>query len=273
MAKTVVITPSTADLPEGWSVGRFREALQGAADAWNDASVACGVKLVVGEPRSEWRAARDGTNLVAFRSRTWCHNERCSPTSTYPLRAMAMTTPYPGNAERPEEADVEINAVSFRLTAGDDAGVSATPKWSAPIVPVLVHEIGHVLGLPDVCGGERRASGRPVMSGCSAEDRQRVMFAANASERPAPADVAELCRLYQPADARLIESAPAGPAPVPGSGVGSSLLLALLAIGLVLVAGRRVRRALRWISGRRDAAPSATGTTPDLSRTASGSGR
>lgn len=268
MAKTVVITPSTADLPDGWSVGRFREALQRAADAWNDASVACGLKLVVGEPRSEWRAARDGTNLVAFRSRTWCHNERCGPMSTYPRRAMAMTTPYPGGAERPDEADVELNAVSFRLTAGDDVGAPPTEKWSAPIAPVLVHEIGHVLGLADVCGGERRASGRPVTSRCSVEDRQRVMFAANASERPAPADVAELCRLFPPAGAPIIESAPADPAPVPGSGVGASLLLALLAIGLVLVAGRRVRRALRWISGRRDAARSATGTTPGLSRTA-----
>jgi hypothetical protein len=250
--KTVVITPSTSGLPPDWSIDRFREALQRAADSWSFPSVRCGVKLVVGQPQAEWRAVRDGTNLVAFRSKDWCHNERCGPTSTFPLRAMGMTTPYPGGAGLPEEADVELNAVTFRLAGNGDVGKQLHAQWSTPIEPVLVHELGHVLGLPDVCGGERRASGRAVTSACSAQDRQRVMFAANLNAHPAHADVAELCRLYPADGSGAIEVAEATPAS--GHGVPSGFyaagsahaLIPLAIVALAIVVARRMRRVVRF---------------------------
>jgi hypothetical protein len=55
---------------------------------------------------------------------------------------------------------------------------------------VLAHEIGHVLGLPDVCGELRTASGEPETSARSPDDRQRMMFAASAHDALTPADVA-----------------------------------------------------------------------------------
>jgi hypothetical protein len=248
MLKTVVITPSTCDLPPGWSIDRFREALQRAADAWSFPNVPCATKLVVGEPQAEWRATRDGKNLVAFRGKSWCHNERCGPSSTFPLRAMAMTSTYPSETSRPpEEADVELNAVSFQLTPGAGGSSPASPQWSVPLEPVLVHEIGHVLGLPDVCGAHRRASGRPVITACPAEDRQRVMFAANLNTRPTPADVAELCRLYPTVDTATTAhesttTAPTGHDWGGGAWAGAQLLLSLGIVALAVGMGRRVRR-------------------------------
>src|SRR5690242_1966639 len=106
MVTTVVITPSSVELPSGWTAERFREALERAAEAWSHPNVPCGVKLVVTEPRAEWRAARDGTNLVTFRGSSWCHNGRCGPGTTFPLRSTAMTTPYIDGTPRPSEADV-----------------------------------------------------------------------------------------------------------------------------------------------------------------------
>src|SRR6266498_2240195 len=209
MLTTVVITPSTNDLPPGWTIDRFREVLQRAADAWSVPKVPCSRKLVVGQPTSEWRATRDGTNLVAFRGKAWCHNERCGPTSTFPLRAMAMTNTYPeGTSAPPEEADVELNAAGFRVAS--EPGL-AKPRWSVPLEPVLVHELGHVLGLHDVCRAERSASGRPTTSSCRAEDRQSVMFASGLNTRPSTADVAELCRLYPAASTDAVASTEAAP--------------------------------------------------------------
>lgn len=257
MSRTVVITPSTSELPAGWSVDRFREALQRAADAWSFPNVACGVRLVVGAAQPEWRAVRDGTNLVAFRSRNWCHNGRCAAMSTFPLRAMAMTTPYPVDRERPDEADVELNGAAFRFTGDDVSGLPAATKWSVPIEPVLVHELGHVLGLPDVCGDDRRASGQPVTSVCTAEDRHRVMFAAGLNARPTAGDVAELCQLYPADRTGAAETKPTGPASIARGGLGLDLLLSLVVVGMVLAIGRRVRAAQR-ILGR----PGAGGCLP-----------
>jgi hypothetical protein len=113
-----------------------------------------------------------------------------------------MTTTYPpgvtGNAVT--EGDIELNAVACDFTAPEvrTGSVGSGRKRPVPLEAALVHEIGHVLGLPDVCGDHRLASGRPVTEGCTEEDRKRVMFAAGVQSAPSERDVAELCRLYPP---------------------------------------------------------------------------
>ena len=200
--KNLVLTPSTHELPPGWSVDQFRDVVQRAADKWTFPNIPCGVKVTVAETSPAWRATEDGTNLIVFRGLTWCHNERCGPQSTFPLRATGMTTTHPKDAigRAVVEADVEINGVAFRY--GGNAGAvpeSEGVKWSVSLESVLVHEIGHVLGLPDACGTQRRASGRPITSDCASGDRLRVMFPTGLRDTLAPEDVRQLCLLH-PAD-------------------------------------------------------------------------
>ncbi len=199
--KTVALTPSTHDLPPGWSAGQFRDVVQRAADKWSFPNVPCGVKVTVAEASPVWRATEDGANLIVFRGRTWCHNERCGSQSTFPLRATGMTTTHPRGAigRAVVEADVEINGTAFTYSgSGVSVPEPTVGKWTAPLDSVLVHEIGHVLGLPDACGTGRRPSGRPITSDCGPDDRLRVMFPIGLRDSLGPKDVAELCLLYPP---------------------------------------------------------------------------
>lgn len=202
------------------------------------------------EPRAVHLASQDGTNAIIHRASSWCHNNRCGPETTFPFRVTGMTTTYPRGAAGAaiQEADVELNGVAFQLTGAaaggagqggsardgrSEAGVHA--RWSAPLESVLVHEIGHVLGLPDVCLAGHRASGRPLIGACGADDRARAMFPTGFHAAVAPADVAELCRLYPP-EAR---GAPRG-----AFFAVAGALLAIVLVGVAL-ARRRGRRAGR----------------------------
>jgi len=111
-----------------------------------------------------------------------------------------MTTTYPEGARGRSvvEGDVEVNAVFFQLT---DSGASVQPemrKRPVRLESVLVHEIGHVLGLGDVCGDDRAESGRPNTAGCGPEERARAMFASGQHGDLTADDVRELCRIFPP---------------------------------------------------------------------------
>jgi hypothetical protein len=225
--KTVVLTPSTHDLPAGWSGNDLRKAVEAAAARWSYPQLPCAVKIAVADPTAAWRATEDGTNLIVYRSQVWCHNERCGPESTFPLRVTGMTTTYPKTAvgSAVVEGDVELNGVTFR----PDSSLPASPgKWNAPLESVLVHEIGHVLGLGDACLVGHRASGRPVIDGCGPEESARAMFPTGLHAALSAGDVAALCAVYPPE----------------GRGFMPTVLVAgvLAAVVLVVVAVVRRRR-------------------------------
>lgn len=200
---TVTLVPSQVGLPPGLSFDAFRDELNRAALQWSYPAVPCAVAVTVAERGAQWTAVQDGVNLVSVRSQTWCHNNRCSHSSTFPLRATGMTTVYPIGAtgRDVQEADVELNGVFFELLA--DAGPSKAQtegmkgaKRQASLRVALLHELGHVLGLPDACGQGRTRSGRPVAGDCQRSDRQRVMYPFPAATRLSPDDVAALCAIY-----------------------------------------------------------------------------
>jgi hypothetical protein len=88
-----------------------------------------------------------------------------------------MTTVFPAS-EPPasiEEADIELNGVHFTWSAGEDA------KPVAPLLPVLVHELGHVLGLQDAHPEEGRSN------------RQEGVMTGALAERPTTAEVDRVC--------------------------------------------------------------------------------
>lgn len=169
-------------MPTGLAQSSFNDALRNAAANWSYPAIPCtSLRIAISSPSGRRIVSEDGVNDVVFRTRTWCHNERCGNASTFPLRAAAMTTTYPTRAEpgKVREADVEINAVHF------DWGLAPT-RLSAPLEAVLTHEIGHVLGFQDVC----------LDSPCPEVEWTSIMRSGRTEPTLSPRDVERLCAAY-----------------------------------------------------------------------------
>ena len=187
----VRLEPSRLGLPPSVTAADFSRELEAAARAWSYPAVPCtSVVFEVGAAEQRRLAAQDGSFRVLFRSQSWCHNERCGHLATYPARTAAMTTLYPESGAGPiVEADIELNGVSFWQ------GVSPVHPPSARIPSlrgVLVHELGHVLGLGDACPDDPDTGRTGATPGPGCESAMVT------GERvaPSPADVRWLCATY-----------------------------------------------------------------------------
>lgn len=132
------------------------------------------------------------------------------------------------------EADVELNAVGF------DWSLEAKPRRTearpvAPLVPVLVHEIGHQLGFEDACGSRHDGS---VHADCSADERQSVMVSGSGRATLSDFDVRRLCSKYPRKEVHSDKATQRATQAVPGGSL-TALALALL-VGL-LVCWRALR--------------------------------
>ncbi len=143
----VVITPSTFLPPSSpLSSAELRAAIDDMGRAWSYPTLSCtSLDIVSAAPAARRLVAHDGVNLVVFRASAWCHNERCGGKATFPLRAAAMTTVFPGGALGVDvrEGDIEINATHPAWLTNDRPD---QPNLRS----VLLHELGHVLGFPDL---------------------------------------------------------------------------------------------------------------------------
>jgi hypothetical protein len=197
--RSLVLIPSTYDLPDGLSPSEWQSNVAAAAASWNAVLSTCSdLRLEVGAATRERLAVDDGQTVLIFRTRAWCHNDRCSSQSTYPLNTMAMTSTYPERATGAlvRGADVEFNGKALRRNAPANGATTTNGgewKFFAPdgrlaggLQTVVLHELGHVLGLSDHCGTGSCVSTAPA----------GIMLAGWGTGEISEHDVAEVCGLH-----------------------------------------------------------------------------
>ncbi len=194
-ASVVVLEPVSPERNCGLAEGDLVAALVDETRAWSEALSGCsGPRLRVGPPRGAGVAREDGYNVVSVSCRRWCPADAPS-LACYDPQTQAITHLRPRDdragprAGEIREADVEINGVDFRWSK--DGDVPGTRSLRA----VLAHELGHVLGLDEVCS-DRVGRGRPP---CDAWMKTSVMYPDPTEEcrplvlTPSPDAVRGLC--------------------------------------------------------------------------------
>jgi hypothetical protein len=177
----------------------LREAVLQAAEEWNRALKACSVPRLrvssVKRPRAEVR--RDGVTSVVVRRKRWCPEKVPDWDDCYEPTRAAITHLYPVDEPGARhaflyEADVEFNGVHFAWSLDGEAPDVRSLR------AVVMHELGHVLGLEHPCD-ERPGQGGSCGDGSL---RTAVMypFPVEVGRAPVlsphPAEVDALCRLY-----------------------------------------------------------------------------
>ena len=103
-----------------------------------------------------------------------------------------MTTIHDGSlSDSVAEADVELNAVAFDWSSTPASNVNARPV--VPLVPLLIHEIGHILGFEDTCGSRHDAH---HSTQCSRDELASVMLSGSGREQLTAWDVERLCARF-----------------------------------------------------------------------------
>lgn len=180
--------------------GPLSRALMSGVNTWNELLAGCGTPtLVIQGTNAAGQVARNARSQVALRTKTWCPDGRTS-VDCYDATRPALTQSYVAldGANYLTEADVEINSVDFSWSSsGGSSDVS--------LERVVLHELGHVLGLGEACvaSHEAHASGEHPCSEGEIEDS--VMYPGMFAPRtriplgpvmPGGAERSALCEAY-----------------------------------------------------------------------------
>jgi hypothetical protein len=150
-------TAPSQDLSES----EVRRAVAAALAVWDHRNNPCSrVELRLAEVTTDNEVVEDGVSSLSFREERWSRNGRAEVLARYPANMLALTSlyakPRPGKPTVAEivEADIELNAVDFRFST--DGKVSQSVSRTRDLQTVLIHEIGHILGLGHNCAMTER---------------------------------------------------------------------------------------------------------------------
>jgi hypothetical protein len=210
LAPEIELRPVAPPLPAGISTADFIRTLQRAAQEWNGALANCGApSLNIGETIEQGgRIIQDDQSIVVMRDDDWCPGRAREQEDCYDPKIAGFTHLYPrhvpGSKHDGElrEADIEINAVNFRWST------DGTPEGTHNLFALVVHELGHVLGLAHESA---TAPGyllsimypSPVEAG-----RPPVLT-------PGDAEISQLCSLYSRPGRNTAEHRPGSASPLP----------------------------------------------------------
>lgn len=198
--REITLVPSA---PERLSASVLTEALNAAAETWNGALSGCNApKLRVATALDKRQGlVRDGISAVVVREERWCPDRPRDPDDCNDPEQTGITHLYPSDPDQGPselyEADVELNAVNFRWSVdGEEAGTRS-------LRALVVHELGHALGLDHPCALVEVPGKSAGLPPCSAELRAAVMYPVPVEAGrepvlgPTAGEVATLCALYR----------------------------------------------------------------------------
>jgi len=212
-----------------------RTAIQAALAAWSYPIVGCTkleLKLVTDTAGMVPQVANDMRPQLIFRTDRWCDGMNCHDPA-----GLAVTSVFARASDGTiVDVDIELNAVNHRWTMIPAGGVNPLPG-ARDLSNVLAHELGHLLGLSEVCiagpsspTSPRDHLGNPVppCANAPAELREATMFPElppdDTGKRTLAADdILGVCALFprnpaaaQDAGADAAPDSQAGPDAVPG---------------------------------------------------------
>ena len=174
------VLPDIVLRPNADSDAEFSDMLQAivvaSATTWNGALAGCRAPRlrVLAAPHRSLLPLRDGCSTVLVRRNKWCSDSVRDQDDCYDKDRAAFTSLYPNDPDGSRyadvrEADIEVNGVNYAWSPE-----GAKPGTSS-LHAIVVHELGHVLGLDHPCEVSPQRAGAKPRCG-SSKWRASIMY-------------------------------------------------------------------------------------------------